>query len=356
MRKGFSLGSVLLVCSVALVAALSLGALTTSGLNLTRRTINTADARELAEAALAEALGRLHANRTFGTHAESVDIRPNPAQRDRFAVLTFDSNRSGEAPLSSAQLAAQGSGGSVHLFARGCSGGVSRTVEMLLAIPPYEFAIGVAGSLDSPTGFSVSGVDGQSPGSLAANGPLQLSGPVHITGDLLTALPVGELFAGSVVSGRIVSGEPADLPFLDVSNWDPRGIPELAGQRLQLDSDRVRELTVNQAVHTDPAVNLLVDGNLNLEKGLLYVDGDLVVRGRVLGTGAVVVAGSTRVAGSIDLAPAEVSGSQVALLSRGDVTLTNQQGGNFFQGLVYTQGNSKQSEQRQRDQVKLPVG
>jgi hypothetical protein len=342
MKQGFSLGSVLLAAAIAMVAAFSLAGLATSGLNMAHRYSNQADALGLAEAALAEGLGRLHADRTFGTHRETIQIQPDPSRPKRRALLTFDPGRASAAiPLSTAELPSEGSGGSVHLIGVGQAGGVTRAVEMLLTIPPFQFAVGVAGSLNSGQGFEVSGQDADSPGNLACNGKLNLQGPSRITGDLFCAGPLDALMA-PFVGGRTITGETSDLPFLDVSAWDPRRIPELDNQRSELESAAVRDFTVTGAMHTNPGLdrgNLLVNGNLNLDKGLLCVDGDLTVRGKIVGNGGVVVLGNVRVEGAVDVAPADAGGSQVALLTRGKADLLDQQGANFFQGLAYVGGD-----------------
>ena len=334
--RGFSFASVLVAVTIALVAAFTLAALTTSGLNLARRNVNRAEALALAEAALNEAIGRLHARRNFGSASEVVEIKKDA---HRFAILSFDPKRS-EVPTSKAEFPSEGAGGQAHLIATASVNGVKRTVEALITIPPFQFALGSAGPLQASDGLEVSGVDRNSPGSLAGNSDLQLLGRVRVTGDLMVGGGLTPLGADDYVGGRILRGEKADLPVLDIEEWDPRGIPELADQLRPIEDATVpKSLVVSGARHTTPGGNLQVNGNLELRNGLLFVDGDLNVRGRMVGNGAVIVRGKTHVEGAVDVSPADASKSMVAFLGKGDVEMRNAQGGNYFQGLVYTEGS-----------------
>ncbi|MBI3926653.1 MAG: hypothetical protein HY319_14015 [Armatimonadetes bacterium] len=333
--RGLSLGTVLMLSTVALVAALSLAGMTQSHLSFAQRYANNRDALYLAEAAIAEALGQLHQNPEW---REGVRL----GSGDRRAILSFDPNEADEVPTSSNDFNSEGTGGTAHLIARAQCRGAEKTVEVLVTIPPFLYAVATAGPLVSTDGMEVMGLEEGDPGNIASNVKVNVDGPSIVSGDVISR---GEIVMPEArIDGiRKANADLVDLPDLD-DEWDPRLIEELKDRARPLKDSYVRgDLTVWDARYTSREVGqgrLEIDGNLRLDDGLLYVDGDLVVNGRVTGKGALVVKGNAQLKGRVDVQAVDTGKSQIAMLADGDVSLTSHsREDNFFQGLVYTRGN-----------------
>jgi hypothetical protein len=150
-----------------------------------------------------------------------------------------------------------------------------------------------------------------------------VAGDVQAVGNIQLA-PGDDCQVGGEVRGGAL---PVSLPQVNLQALDPAGpgcVDLPASMTSQTLSGRGRA-----------SGSLLVNGDLELDAALLFVAGDLRVRGGVKGKGAIVVLGTTTIENGCSLD----AGHRLALLSRGDVTLTGGGAqGSFFQGLVYTEG------------------
>lgn len=327
-----------MIGAMAITAAFALAGLVCSQLNLTQRYIRRADALNLAEAAVHEAVGRLHEHAEFGTKREQVSIR---LADDRWALVSFDPSQT-EVETSTNTITADGSSGTAHLVGVGVSGGVRREVEVLLAIPPYQFAVSTAGPLESQDGIEVTALDegiDEATTNLASNASVKAEGRFLINGDLLS--PRVELPDDATVLGRIITGgEPVDLPNIALDDWDPRSDPELASHTQDLPtstrSSRLRGPFVTRRDNNQG--DLTVNGNLTLDRGLVFVQGDLTVNGELTGQGALIVKGKTHITGAVDMSGGGRASSRLALLSEGDVELLGRGETSEFRGLIYTRG------------------
>ena len=327
-----------MIGAMAITAAFALAALVCSQLNLTQRYIRRTDALNLAEAAVHEAVGRLHEHAEFGTNKEQVSIR---LADDRWAMVSFDPGQT-DVETSTNTITADGSSGTARLVGVGVSGGVRREVEVLLAIPPYQFAVSTAGPLESQDGIEVNGISdvpGEKTSNLASNTSVKAEGRFLVGGDLLS--PKVELPDDATVLGRIITGgAPVDLPNISLDDWDPRSDSDLAPYTQDLPSTaRTSNLRGPFVTRRDnDRGNLTVNGDLKLDRALLYVQGDLTVNGQVSGQGALVVKGRTHIVGAVDMTGGPREGARLALLSEGDVQLLGQGEKSEFRGLIYTRG------------------
>jgi len=214
---------------------------------------------------------------------------------------------------------------SVHIVAVG----THATVEGILAVNPFPFAIASTGPLFSSGPFLVGSLDdpaaldnatdlqkalkrGSVLSNAAGNSISFSGGPVHITGDVVC---VGTANVGSSVT---VDGEVKE-------NRQPKPIPEFKLSDFDTaakDGVRILEtthLTQPEAFegYVRAAGDVQVDGKLDLSEAIVYVDGSLVVRGQLTGRGALFVTGDVTLEstslGALD---------EVALISGGSLRIT----------------------------------
>lgn len=221
-------------------------------------------------------------------------------------------------------------------------GGMRRTVEAVLRLPPFPWAIVSGGTLKTQDKVLIGSIpagqwppppeDELLPADILANAATEraivLSGDCSVLGDVES--PGGIVLEGEEVrvKGEVRPGvDPIHVPELRASQYDP--------EVLGLDYDGLEQLdpSASEVLIQGTARkrgNLEVNG-LRLEGGNLYVDGDLMVRGSVTGRGTLVCSGHIDIQGlTLD------SATELALLADGRVDLRGAgQAGSSVRGLFY---------------------
>lgn len=356
-RSRGHIATVLLISVVALTLLFTIAASALSHLRLTSHADNAQKAQNLAEAAVQTAIASLRQDLRFGITSGLLPDMPASLVKVETAYgqgrLSFHPGKAAELglPLSCNNVASdtpkEGWKGrlvpseAVQLIGVGLVGGVTRTVEMVLHVPRFPYVISSSGSFvcDGPLRLGVvpahldpTKLSGEEllPGHLVSNSrdprAVQISGETVVSGDV-EAVGGITMSAPAVVQGSVKPhSQEASLAKLRVGDYDPLG--KYAGVESFLGSHQSETL----AGYNRGTGDVVVSGDLNLEAGVLYVDGQLRVSGGVKGRGALIATGGIVLGGASTLE----SDHQVALLSQGDIEL---RGSGSFRGLIYTEGN-----------------
>lgn len=340
VQRGITIGGVLLGVLVLTLLGFTLAAVGTMHLQVSNRAGRAVSASNLARSAASLAIARILENQDFGKkRSPESDILL--ADKRGEAVLTFDKDaakRLGLAfstnNLNETTTTEGGSGdavpaGSVHLVARGRSAGVTRTVEAVLRVPPYPWAIASGGEVETRNGVLVASlppgvwppppVEELLPADILANSnapsAIKLGENSKILGDAETA--GGLTYLGdrskSVVEGEVRTGVKAvDLPEIKAEEFDPAKnkrefyeVPDSSVGPLELSGTNRR------------SGNLTVSSKLHLDNALLYIDGDLRAMGGLTGSGVIVATGDI----DIDAGANFEAGTEVAMLAEGKAHL-----------------------------------
>lgn len=362
-RRGFSLLTVMFLLVLAGSAVLGM-ALMVNSQRLSAQKLEFQDkAHRYAANAVELALARLEKD---SNSTETVRFDAQPGDReDAVGLVTYDSgelfhsvNNFGKyetAVFTAGDFHRIIPRNSIYLLGKGQYGNAVVYEEAIASMPPYEFALASAGSMATEGAFLVGaledpaalaeGVDSPAflqalrRASLASNSAaspaIRLEGaPVKITGNVVSPGTVVR-GPGVQVDGIVEEGHrPVGLPVIPLQELDPAGRPLL----LTLENEVVSS-TLDIDGFARRAGNLRISGDLKLSEGVLFVDGDLTVTGAISGLGCVVCTGRCTVS-SASLR----SLKQVALLSRGDLTITGSGAGSTLVGLVYSEGNLSLSD------------
>lgn len=345
------------MATLALLAAFTAAATTTSSLGVSARITNLMLAEDLAESAVQQAMAQLQEEFLWRGDVVLEDLPGFPTGAR--AVLTFD--RDAGVPYSTNNYEGLESDGyqreipsqHVHLIATAVCGGAERTVEMVVHFPEYPVTMACDGRVhvsnslvatlpnaqdlnyDSDDGFYAE-PDDLEPGDLVSNSrdpdALVLDENTHVTGDLQSR--GGVAISDSRVEGEVRShwSRPAPIPDLEVDDFDPGENDNTHYEELA--ADRYSNLNLVGNVRIEG--NLLVTDTLDLDNAFLFVDGNLTVEGPLRGTGAVVVSGNASVHGGARLEANE----QIAILTGGNAELLGEgQAQSLFKGLVYSRGS-----------------
>jgi len=362
--RGAVLAVVLVVIMLAALLVFSVAGSSIFHLTVSTRLANEMAARQSAESVIAMAVEKIVKNQDYGRNGE-MPLQYVPSEPDKCgsALLSFvpaDARRL-EIPCSTWNLkndaAASGWKGrvvprnSVHLVGTGVSCGVKRSLEAIIYMPPFPYAIASSGTVTSNGNLVVASVKTPEdfsgvldpkkllPADLASNSTdsraITLKGEAFVTGNLQTAGDVEMEKGGKyTVLGEIKrQSDTVSIPTIDIESYDP----ESNGCCQSLESN-VAGKVLEGYYRSEGSVN--VAGDLELNGSLVYVKGDLTVNGKVKGKGALVVAGRTTISNGANVS----SDNLVALMSKSDVTLGSagsSPGGSTFQGIVYTEGNLK---------------
>lgn len=258
-KRGSSLVSVLLVASLCVLLAFTVAGVSISHLGVANRLENGQIARLNAEAAAQQLVGLVCENPKWGTTegpplaSLSLVIQVNGGTgRARFDPVQADmpiclNNLHSDKAVAGWRRTLPPR--SMQIITQGVFRNEVSTLETILTIPAYKFALATAGQLRSNGGLQVLGVDSLDdlsqgvdniprekvkPGHLASNSvktdstdpAMDLKGdaanPTRITGD---ALAVGSLRCDPsfvTIDGAPRGGaEPAAIPKLNLANYDP---------------------------------------------------------------------------------------------------------------------------------------
>lgn len=358
--RGLTLGTALLMVSLIVTLAFSVTSVGVTHLNLTNRSSNSVRALNLARSAVALGYEKLLADSDLRYGADQA-----PGHLLSFAVddkdgafLTFSPTDAG-LPVSVNNL--QGSqpiagwGGRViprgmaQLVGVGRYHGTERTVEVLLTMPPYPYAIACGGAIKASGGLIIgtvdpnrpapTGPDDLGPADLVSNDPsatsVQLGPGSRVRGNLKTAgdvelAPATATTQAARVDGQLTTmGGTSLIPKLEIERLDPGASAD------PLLAQDVTNLIV--AGSSRRQGNLVIDGKLTLNGGLLYVDGNLEAH-TVEGEGTIVVTGQTLINGTTQVA----SSTGLAFISGGRMELKGAGlNSSRLKGLVYTNHSFK---------------
>jgi cytoskeletal protein CcmA (bactofilin family) len=362
--RGFGLGNTLVVIGVASTLAFTVAAGSMVHLNFSTRVSNGEQAQNLAESALAEAAARVLSDPLFGTKrvkdaAVIVEgqrgvgrVTFNQTEARDWGMAYSTNNLEGSNPIVGFDLDRPVPKAAMQLVGQATVGGVTRTVETVIYIPPFPYAIASAGPFRSTGKLevgavgSIASVDSLSEldasnllaAHLASNGTgkqaLVLGPDSHITGDVRAAGEVA-LDPGAQVAGEVrANTDPVQIPKENVRTYDPELLGKPNIQKILGDS------LVQPALNgfAKRVGNLFVSNGLKLDNGVLFVDGDVTINGGIQGSGALFVTRNLSVNGSSAMS----TDNTVAVMAGGNVSLIgNGTGNSAFQGLLYTEGSFK---------------
>ncbi|GMU51625.1 MAG: hypothetical protein AMXMBFR33_07710 [Candidatus Xenobia bacterium] len=364
-RRGIGLGITLVVVALVFTLGMVVASASVSHLSLMTRTANAARADDLARSALALAVEKLFNDQRFGTRSgedETVTVSLPFAPEGSQGMVSFEPGKG--VPVSLNNLLGSestvGSGGQVvplqsaHLVAVGNCRGVTRTVEAVLHLPPFPYAVASAGPVHSGGGLEVgavgaglssaSGISELKPAHLLTNATgssaLTLGPRTTIKGDLLSSGGIRlDPSGGTKVEGQVLPDqEPRTIPRLRLEDYDPEALDKPYVE-LASGFDQDTELTGSMKREGD----FRVDGDLKLRGALIYVEGDVEVTGALTGSGLLVTTGKLKVGGQTRM----VSSDRMAILSRGGIELEGKgKASSNLRGVVYTEGGLKAREIR----------
>ncbi|MGV8121706.1 MAG: hypothetical protein AB2L14_18245 [Candidatus Xenobiia bacterium LiM19] len=377
-KRGAAMAMLLVVIAIAAILAFTLAGGSIFHLTVATKEANGADARNLAESAIAQCISNVMADTSgaYGKSNETIVVIKNqdpsaaagvitsfladvPA-----AVVTFNKTaaNSNSLPFSFNNLDSTNAssdgwngkvpGSSMQIIAAGKSCGTTKYLEAILQIPPFPYCIATSGKFISSGDLLVASVGTDSsqsdltntidktkaplPGHVLSNNgaddSVTLNGKGKITGDVQT---VGDVKMGPSSTVEILGEvrsryDPIDMPAIEITKYDPKDKTGVKNLATLLDKPTLQGFN-----RVDGTLN--VTGNMALDGALLYVTGSLNVGGGVSGKGALVVLGSTTIGGGVSLA----SDNLVALLCNGNISITGSgaSSSSSFQGLVYGKGN-----------------
>lgn len=353
-----TLGTVLLLVMILVVLGFTLSASSVSHLYLNTHNLRETEARLLARSAVAAAVDEVFEDSTYGQNrdlSQDVGLKLQGTHPEAQGILSFSQARSSSlgVAFSTNNLDSANSvlgdqrtvsANSVHLVGSGTSGDVTRSVEAILKFTLFPQAIASSGPINSTGPLLVATLASDNTVSeekllaadilsnSAADPAIRLVTGTKVTGDVQS---VGEISLPNDntvdVWGEVRDHATAeDIVSLDPLEYDPLTLG-LTPEELVADN-YPGPLLLDGAVRASN--NLTVDGDLVLNGGLFYVDGNLTVTGKLSGLGMLVTTGDVSVAQGSDFQ----SGQKVAILSKGHVSLRGTgRYSNFFQGLIYTQ-------------------
>jgi hypothetical protein len=363
---GAALGSVLLCLAVAVALLYVAVSGSLSHLMVVKNASQREHAKNLAESAISRAVEQLvESDYTWGANGTDRIEVTFEGLKDADGLVSFNKS---ELPKHYSTTNLQndqtvvGAGGtavpanSVHIVSRGRVGGVERWIECIYHKPPYPDGLVASGPIEA-SGLVLSGVrkgedyQGGDPQSIppedrvlanlfsnAAHGPspglpsISLGPGCHINGTVGTAGQI-KVEPMTVIKGELLPFSQArPLPSLSIADR----ISVLTPNSVDVAS-LGGDLQLNKSWFNHANGGLHVGGNLHLNGSALTVNGPLVVDGAVKGLGVILVDGSVDIRNG---GSSIQSTDQVAIGATGDVTLqASGPEGNYFQGLVYTEGN-----------------
>lgn len=226
-------------------------------------------------------------------------------------------------------------------------------IEVVLNIPKFPYVVsstvplegenmtvfGVSDPSALVSGFNVPD-DKRETGHIATNAPgtgsLTLKGTSNIKGDAQSRGTVVKTDPTVVVSGEIRNQAAlAPVPDVDLTTFDPDNRP--GATVTDLGSSIMGGTPISGFNKSDTQLD--VNGNLNLNGGVVFVDGPVRITGGISGNGALIATGSVEITGGGGASFTGANGA--AILAGGDLTLSGAgpSAKQDFRGLVYTTGN-----------------
>lgn len=351
-EQGVSLGTTLMVVSIVAMLGLALAASSITHLGLMARSNNATLALDQARSAVDIALAHLYTDKAYGTSGETVTsqgpdqsagwVTFDPVEAARLGVSQSLNNLSqnGSSLAPDGQVVPQQG---AYLVGVGKANGVTRSVRVVVFLPPYPYAASSDGAIVSLGNLVVGSLQaGQSaatppdqlqPADIASNdgsGQAIDLGPGSTIQGSLRAVGGVQVAPGTVVGGKRLTGQaPLKVPDMQVDSYDPQTLGQLSST---LQASYPQSTTFTGAVRRDGDVS--VTGDLALTQALVFVKGDLSIAGSVTGEGILVATGDITIGGQTQMQ----SNNRVAMLSKGKVTLAGSgPASSDLRGLVYAE-------------------
>lgn len=355
-RRGASLATTLVVAALALMLALTVASGAIAHLQVGTHMDNALQARNLAEATLSKAIERVLAtNGDFGRQA-SDQVTVSFGQPGHQGYLTFDplqdahstynlKNDSPKIGFANRNVPPE----TIHLVAVASSGGVTRRMEALLAIPTFRYSVLNSGQLVSHGSMLVGGIKaGDDPLQAIADDDLL---PGHIASNAAMELTPGSAAQKILVKGDARSGAAIDLgssPQAVVEGSTQENASPMEIPRLVLDDfDPVQLGATHDLQHlgspTSQAQGLVRHvGDVTVQKlklgdagsgSILWVQGNLTVTDGVVGTGVILSTGDVEIHGLSQMDATQA----VGVMAHGKVAVAGDSPtSSTFQGVVYS--------------------
>lgn len=337
--RGHSLAGTLVAVVILAAMAAALANLCMTHLRFSSRADLSLKASQIARSTISAGIAKILDDQTFGQSVaatETIDL----TFEDGRGFLTFDPNTaSAEGTLFSSNnldkttsvVGAQSRTippNTVHLVARGVSGGVEKTIEVVLNVPPFPWAIASGGTLELKSGVVIGalpdGVWPPDPNNLlpadilangSGSGAITLSALSRVEGDVETPGTVVLGGGPDTVRGEVREGvAPATIGRLNALDFDPL-VTGAVFDDLDTGVVTSARLTLSGSARKTGLLDL--PEGLTLTGSQLFVDGDLQVKKGVEGTGILVVTGDVTIESGLSLDAA----SSLAVFSGGQVRL-----------------------------------
>ncbi|MCE7872436.1 hypothetical protein DYH09_18940 [bacterium CPR1] len=355
-RRGVGLGTVLVVVALVGTLGMALAGVSVQHLSLMARSLNRSQALDLARSAMAMGLERVLTDNAYGTRPGEDTTLTFTDSLGQKGQLTFDQGKAGQLKIPYSINNLNGTGPvpaydgdviphkSVHLVAVGKTrSGVTRSVEVMLRLPPYPYAAASDFSIDA-SGIIVGGLDPGAPlgmprgrlrpASIFSNAKgrhaVKLGDRSTVAGDLLAQGEI-EVDRGASVAGQVrEQQEPRDLPKIKIEDYDPivKGRPYFPMDGVYPDG-----LTFTGELRREG--DLTIEGSMGLQGAVMFVDGAVNIAGALTGKGVLVATGNITINDHAELSAQD----RVALISKKKLTL---KGGGYrsslIQGMLYSEG------------------
>ncbi len=345
-KRGMTIGAILLLVTIITLALFTVVAVSFFHLNLSNQLVDQWQARNLAESAIATALGQVWQNQQFGQAravGETIEVASAYAPAESEGILTFNKAKASELglPFSTnnfeSAVSVQGGNGrqipdsAVHLVALGRCLKARYRLEVIYYIPPYPNALAATGPVLSSGGLLVAGVESTrtfaNVGSTSSMAQEELLA-AHIVSNSQKSRAI-QIGANSTVKGDVIAVGGIDLhPSVEVAGE----VRTLAGKQPVPDLDVESIFTKLAQVpgdtqlagggsplgdlqidfFTEAQQEMVVHGDIYLNGGVLYCHKDLHVTGKVHGNGAVFGLGKITIQSGADVSAIDT----VALVSK----------------------------------------
>lgn len=364
-RRGATIGSYLAALTVFGIFILTMATMATQHLHFSSMAYQQQAAKNLAEAAIHQALVRIveSDSQQFGVqrrvdHLVVVENTLYPANSRGVVVFSKTVAQSRKIPFSTNNF--NGSGdvagdlsrsvpiNTLHLVGTGTCGAAKKTLEAVYHVPPFPSALASEGPVRSSGALLVAGVRDPSkfPGRYS-NMPAKEKSPSHVFSNSNEREAV-VLGAGAQIKGNVGAVGGVQVARSDVMGEIKPYSPPQALPNIDMDAifarldQQVGKTTLSGTVSGDYSVewnaqcdgDLHITGSLTLNNGVLFVKRNLTVDGGITGEGLIYVGGRTVVHRGADFR----SSDQVALMSKQRIELDGAgQNDFFFQGMVYSE-------------------
>lgn len=317
----------------------------------------------------------------------TVTVTPSPSATDTgYAMVTFSSTLG--LPVSVNNLNSNNStagwgrvvpGNALHLIAKAYYKSAVVQEEAIIYRPPFPYAIAAAGQVTTSGQLLVAGIPSGSATSLSTTSFTASASATWLPADIGNnssaspyAMVLGSGAPSLLITGNVLSGGKVDLAAAtnsvqgSLSQYSSNSVPIPTISASWFDPDNYKgNATASATVIPHATISagtsaayptsfpsaspilgwakcngdLYVDSQgLNLNGGVLYVNGNLTVQGGgIQGTGAIFTTGSVNVlAGSSSLS----TDSLLALVSGGNITMSGAgTNSSNFKGVIYSGGN-----------------